>query len=258
MFLVSKQHRNIIYYKARVHLISEASRTYLSILWWIVEPIVEMAIFYIVFSVLLGRGTENYVVFLLVGLVSWQWFANSISHAMNSIDGNRALISQISFPKIILPSVTIAMDGFKFAIVLVTLIGFIAVYGIPPTEHYLALPIILLAQHLINCAVANFSALLVPFIPDLKMIVGLVLRAGFFLSGIFYDYHTLPEKVQVYFEFNPFAQLIDAYRAVLLHNQWPDFQTLGILTASGLLLVFLSSALLKHYDHKLPRILAQQ
>jgi lipopolysaccharide transport system permease protein len=258
MFLVSKHHRNIIYYKARVHLISEASRTYLSILWWIIDPIIQMAIFYIVFGVLLERGTENFVVFLLIGLISWQWFANSINHAMGSIDGNRSLISQISFPKIILPSVTLVMDCFKFAIVLVMLIGFITFYGIPPTEHYLALPLILLAQHLINCAAANFSALLVPFIPDVKMIVRLVLRAGLFLSGIFYDYHTLPEKVQVYFEFNPLAQLIDAYRSVLLHNQWPDFQTLGFLAASGLLLVFLSSALLKHYDHKLPRILAQQ
>ena len=258
MFLVSKHHRNIIYYKARIHLISEASRTYLSILWWIIDPIIQMAIYYVVFGVLLNRGTEDFVVFLLIGLITWQWFANSITHAIGAIDGNRDLISQINFPKIILPSVTLVMDCFKFIIVLALLISFIAYYGIPPTEHYLALPLILLAQHFINCAAANFSALLVPIIPDVKMVVQNVLRAGMFLSGILYDYHALPEKVQVYFEFNPLAQLIDAYRAILLHNQWPDFQILGVIAAIGFVLVFLSDALLKHYDHKLPRILVQQ
>ena len=258
MFLVGKHHRSIIYYKARIHLISEASRTYLSILWWVLEPIIQMAIYYVVFGVLLQRGTENFILFLLIGLTTWQWFATSITHAMGSIDGNSSLISQINFPKIILPSVNILMDCFKFFIVFTLLIVMLTLSGFPPTDYYIGLPIVLLAQHFINCAFANFAALLAPLIPDIKMVVQNILRAGMFLSGILYDYNTLPEDKHIYFEFNPLAQLIEAYRDILLYGQWPNFETIGIIMAASLALLLISNALFRSFDHKLPRILIQQ
>ncbi len=98
---------------------AEAARNYLSFLWWVLEPLFSMLVFYIVFGLLFQRGTEDYVPFLLVGLVSWQWFANTVKHSMTSIYGNGRLMNQVDLPKVIFPSIVVVMDLVKFSFVLV-------------------------------------------------------------------------------------------------------------------------------------------
>ncbi len=258
MFLLRKKHRDIIYFKAQTHLRSEASKTYLSISWWVLEPIIMMLIYYIVFDTLLERGTEDFVVFLLIGLASWQWFNNGINHGMNAIDGNSSLVNQIKFPKIILPSVNVVMDTFKFGIIFSLLCIFIWSYGIAPTENYIALIPLLITQYIMNCAITNIAALIPPFLPDIKIIISHVLRAGMFLSGVFYDYKSLAPKNHIYFEFNPMAQLIDAYRSILMYNTQPDYMTLGIIAGVSFLLLLVSYFMYYKLDPLLPRALLQR
>ena len=99
MFPITKSQRQVAYYKAKIHLQAEASKTYLSALWWAIEPIISMAIYYLVFKVIFQRGTDDFVPFLLIGLVSWQWFSNSVTHCANSINGNTTLVTLLNFPE---------------------------------------------------------------------------------------------------------------------------------------------------------------
>lgn len=258
MFLVRKHYRDIIYFKAGIHLRSEASRTYLSFLWWALDPLISLAIYYLIFGVLFKRGTADFIPFLLIGLVTWQWFANIVSHSMEAVNGNTALISQINFPKIVLPSVNIVIDTFKFSIIFFLLLGFLWLYGIKPSIHYFALPLILLTQHLLNCTVANVAALAVPMMPDLKLVMGNLLRVGMYLSGIVYEFRSFPEKLHVYFECNPMAMLLECYRNVLMHHQWPDFTVLGTIFICSLLGLVISSKIFTMFDPLLPRILLEK
>ena len=258
MFLVSKQHRDIIYYKAKVHLRSEASNTYLSYLWWIFEPIISLGIYYLIFGVIFARGTENFVPFLLIGLVTWQWFGNIVSHCCNSINGNIALITNVSFPKVILPSVNIIMDTVKFFVVFAILLVFLWVYGFTPTADYIYLPLVFFCQHLFNTMAGNMVAAVVPFAPDLKIIISNVLRIAFYMSGILYAVSDLPEHVQFYFEFNPMAQIIQAYRDILMYQN--NFDLIKILTYTGICFcgVIISNLILKKLDPIYPRVLLQK
>lgn len=258
MFLVPKQYRDIIFFKAGVHLRSEASRTHLSFLWWALDPLISLSIYYVVFGILFNRGTADFVPFLLIGLVTWQWFSNIVSHSMESVNGNTALISQINFPKIVLPSVNVVIDTFKFTIIFTLLVGFLWIYGFKPSIHYLALPLILLTQHLFNCTVANLTALAVPMMPDLKLIMGNLLRVGMYGSGILYEFRAFPEKYHVYFQYNPMAMLLEFYRDVLMHQQWPDFTTLGIIFFCGLIGLMASSRIFSMFDPILPRLLLEK
>ena len=72
-----KRYLEIIYYKTYADLRSEASRSYLGFVWWILEPVLYMSVFYLVFSVIRGQKDEDFILFLLVGLVSWKWFASN-------------------------------------------------------------------------------------------------------------------------------------------------------------------------------------
>lgn len=258
MFLVKKHYRDIIYFKARVHLRSEASRTYLSFLWWALDPLIALAIYYVVFGLIFKKGTPDYIPFLLIGLVTWQWFANTISHSMESVNGNTALISQVNFPKIILPSVNVVIDTFKFAIIFAILMVFLWIYGFRPTIHYLALAPILLTQYLFNSTFANIAALTIPMVPDLKLIMSNLLRVGMYASGILYEFQTLPEKYHVWFHYNPIAMLIEFYRNVLMQHQWPDLQSLALLFAAGSIGLFASTWLFARLDTVLPRLLLEK
>ena len=258
MFLVKKRYRDVIYFKAQVHLRSEASKTYLSFLWWAFEPIISMAIYYVVFGIIFQRGTENFVPFLLIGLVTWQWFANTVSHCCNSINNNLILISQLNFPKIILPSINVVMDTFKFTIVFLLLLIFLWAYGFPPTITYLALPLVLVTQHLFNVAISNTVAAIVPFVPDTQIIISNLLRVAMYLSGILYSIEQLPDQYQVYFTYNPMVMIIDAYRDILMHQQWPQFEQLGIFALASFVGVVLSTLLMNKMDPIYARVLMQK
>jgi lipopolysaccharide transport system permease protein len=258
LFLVPKQYRQIIYFKAKIHLKSEASKTYLSFLWWAFEPIISMAVYYVVFGLIFQRGTEDFIPFLLIGLVTWQWFSNTTGHCASSINNNLALISQFYLPKIVLPSINVVMDSFKFGIVFLLLLVFLWVYGFPPSWAYIALPLVLISQHLFNTAIANFVAAAVPFIPDLQIIITNLLRVMMYLSGILYSIERLPESVQPYFLANPMVMIIDSYRAILMHQQLPEFTPLFIIAGVSFIGICLGTLLMKKLDPIFPRVLMQK
>ena len=80
------------------NLRSEASQSYLSYAWWILEPLLLVGVFFIVFDILLHRGTKDFVAFLVCGIIPWLWFYKSILQSTNSIPGGKGLISQTALP----------------------------------------------------------------------------------------------------------------------------------------------------------------
>ena len=98
---------DIILYRTYAELKSEAQRTYIGVLWWILEPVLFMLIFYFVFAVLLQRGTENFVPFLLIGLAPWHWFQATVMQCSGSITANRGLIQQVYVPNYVFPTVVV-------------------------------------------------------------------------------------------------------------------------------------------------------
>jgi lipopolysaccharide transport system permease protein len=227
-------------------------------MWWIFEPIISLAIYYLIFGVIFQRGTEDFIPFLLIGLVTWQWFSNIISHFSNSINGNIALITNINFPKIILPSVNIVMDTVKFLVVFIILLIFLWFYGFPPNIDYIYLPLVLFCQHLFNTMLGNIVAAVVPFAPDLKIVISNILRIAFYMSGILYAVAELPEHVQPYFEFNPMAQIIQFYRDILMHHGDVNLIKLTVYIGACFIGVLLSHIILKKLNPLYPRVLLQK
>ncbi|OBX34299.1 hypothetical protein A8U91_03352 [Halomonas elongata] len=80
---------DLVWTKARLNLKSEASQNHLRYLWWILDPVLYMTVFYVVFGLLMERGGEGFIAYLLTGLVPFQWFAKTVQHTSNSIVGGR-------------------------------------------------------------------------------------------------------------------------------------------------------------------------
>lgn len=250
-----RHYLHLIAYKAYADLRAESTKTYIGFLWWVLDPIIFMAIFYVVFGLLMNRGTVDFVPFLLIGLVAWRWFQNTISHGANSILGGRGLMHQVYVPKIIFPLVVVLTDLVKFFVVLGVLLLYLwsAGYGIGPA--YLALPLVFLVQFLLIVGLTLLASALVPFLPDLKFLLDHLLHMMFFLSGIMFDGATVPERYQTYFYLNPMANLLEAYRDILMHDAWPDWSALLVIGLFGGAVILLSDRFIAYYDHLYPKLI---
>ncbi len=245
---------DLIFYKVYAELRAEASRAYLGLLWWVLEPVLYMAAFYVVFGVIFQRGGEDFVVYLLCGLVPWKWFDASVKQASNSIGANRALMQQVYLPKLVFPTVVVLSNSVKFLVVLLLLLGFLVVYGVPLQPTWLALPAVVLTQLLVIVAVGTALAAVVPFFPDLKIIIANGLMLLLFLSGIFFTAADVPESLRFYFFMNPMAVLIDAYRAVLIEGAWPDFGRMGVVAVCSVIVLGWVWRMFMRFDRVYPKV----
>lgn len=252
--VLQSRYRELVSFKAYTGLRAEASRTYLSFLWWVFDPILSMSVYYIVFGLLFQRGTEDYVAFLLVGLVVWQWFANSIKHGMGSIHGNGRLMTQVNLPKEIFPTIELVKDLVKFGFVFALLLIFLWLYGFEIGRAYLALPLVMGVEFLLLTTFTYLAAAIIPFVPDLKFLIDALLNLAFFFSGVFYAGATIPPRYQAYFYLNPMANLIEAYRDILMNGVWPDWNALFKVGLFALLGVYGAQLLIRRFDGLYPRI----
>ena len=249
---------SLLFFKTSANLRTEVSQYYLNYLWWVLEPILTMAIFYVVFGVFLNRGTEHYVAFLLCGLTAWNWFARSIEHASRSIYQSRGLILQVNLSKIFFPLEVFLRDGFKHLFVLSLLLAFLVFYPTPVSVTWLALPVLLFVQALLILGISILCAALVPFLPDLSFIISTGLHLMFFGSGIFFRIEdvVLPEH-QFLMYLNPMAGLLKAYRDVLIYASWPDWYYLAKVSIIAIILLAGAVWLTRKLDYIYPRVCQQ-
>jgi lipopolysaccharide transport system permease protein len=255
--MTTPQLANLVAFKAYAELRAEASRYFLSMLWWIFDPILSMLVYYVVFGVFLMRGGPEFVPFLLIGIVVWQWFERSASHGMASIYNNGYLMNLVRVPKVYFPAVTTAVDTIKFALVLVLLLIYLWSTGYGPSLAYLALPVVLAAEFLLLCGVAVLLASLLPLFPDMKYLVEVLLRLGFFASGILIPVSMVPEAYRDLYQLNPMVNLIGAYRDILMDGAWPDWRHLATVAMLGIGLLLVANALLRRFEYDYPRLLSR-
>ncbi len=245
----------IIIQKSVNDIIAESRRGYIGLLWWVVEPVLYMGVFYLLFVVGFKRGGEGAVAFLLIGLVVWKWFDSSIRLSANCITVNYGLIQQVYIPKFIFPMIVILTSTIKFLIIFVLLIIFLVVVGYTPTLSWLAIPVVMMVQLYLMLAFGGLLAATVPLLPDARLIIENGLTLMFFMSGIFFDISSVTPKVQTYLNWNPMLGMIKNYRTILIEGNWPDWMFLGKLSVLAILISGLAWWILVKLDKTYAKII---
>ncbi|WP_419594642.1 ABC transporter permease [Thiolapillus sp.] len=235
----------LLQFRVQCRLKSEASTSYLSYGWWVLEPVLHMGMFYLIFKVLLNRGTEDFVAYLLCGLIPWLWFNKSISNASGSISSARGIMMQTRIPVILFPAEVVAQDSLRQLIVFSVLFVFLLLCGEPFTIYWTAVIPVVIVQLLFTFALSLLVAAIIPFLPDVRFLIQTGLLMLMMGSGIFYSYEViLPEHRSLFF-MNPMANLIHNYRRVLMYQQWPDWQALALIGLASLVLIVVLTRLLR-------------
>jgi len=244
----------LVWYKACADLRAEAARFYLGVLWWVLEPVLYMAVFYLVFSVVLERGGEGFVSFLLCGMMIWRWFGSSVMRCANAIPANARLMLQVYLPKYLFPAIVLVTNTLRFLIVFTLFLIYLVLVEQTLSTTWLALPVLMVIQFLLIAACASLLAAVVPFMPDLRILVENGLTLMLFMSGIFYDVSEFPADVRAYFYLNPMVTVIESYRAVLLEGAWPDWSALAIVLLISLLGLATAVYLLTRFDRRYAKL----
>lgn len=258
MQLPQKQHVQIVFYRTKALLLSEESRTYLGFLWWIVEPLLELGIYYVVFGLILQRGGPDFTLQLLSGILVFRLFANSTSSAPELLIHNEHVIQAVPLPKYIFPAANTVVHSFKFLFLLAIMLIFLFLSGVSFTPYMLIIiPLTLL--YIAFCLGASMLlAGFTPFVPDFARLYPKISMLLFWGSGVFYrPEEYLSASWLPYFYANPVAGFISTYRDCLLFGR-VNVELLTYLTIFSSLLLILGYGLLSRFDKRYPRILAQQ
>jgi lipopolysaccharide transport system permease protein len=195
----------------------------LGFVWSLLNPLLMMAVFTVVFSILLRNNRPNFPVFVLVALLPWNFATSSVMGSVTSIVGSSHLIKKVYFPREILPISLVLSNLVNFALALPVLLALVLASQIPLTPYALLVPFIMVVQAMFLIGLALLLSCLNVFFRDTENIVDVLVLAWFFLSPIFYNMDELSARwAGLLYWLNPMASFISTYRIILYDHASPD------------------------------------
>jgi len=227
--------RELLFHMTVRHLRGQYKQSILGYAWAFVNPLSLMLTLSFVFSVIVkvNTGSIPYPLFILIGLLPWNFFSSAVSSATDSITGASSLVTKVYFPRELLPTAAVLTKVVDLALGLIILVGMMAYYGYPP-EWTLAWVPVLFAIHLVFIlGLALPLAALNLFFHDVRFLVGVVLTLWFYITPVIYPVDLVPDKYRILFDLNPNSLFINAYRRVVLQGVSPgeDRLLLGLTVA---------------------------
>ncbi len=230
---------HLLRYLVSSSLRTENANTVFGFFWWVLDPLLQMAVYVVFIGLLLGRGDPDYPVFILTAIISWELLAKATQGSARATLRKERAMRQVAFPKAILPLSEVIGAGahfmFAFGVLLVVAIPF----GIYPSAYALLVVPIALVQLSLTTGVAFFISALNVFLRDTTKIVGYVFRMGFFLSPVLYPVTLVPDRYREIYDLNPFVTLFGAYRAIVMEHSMPDWSSLGIVAVGSIVALVL-------------------
>jgi len=226
-------YRHLIAHKAWADFRADSQRNYLGVAWWLLDPIINTFIYYLVFGVFMRRGEPDFVPYLVTGIIGWFWFFQGVVGGSGAIYSSVNLLRQVAINRAVFPLSRVITATYKFGFSLIVLFGALLIYGYHPTVWWLLLPVIMVVEFMLIAAVSLLLASVVPFVPDLSSFIPYALRLGFFLSCVMYKLEWLSPRSQFYLKLNPMVHVLNSYRNVLMYEQAPHWGVLAGLAAAA-------------------------
>lgn len=233
------QHRELLYFLVWRDLKIRYKQTVIGIGWAIVQPLIAMLIFTVIFGHFAKIPSDGlpYPVFAYAALLPWNYFAGALQRSIASVVGDAHLISKVYFPRLILPIAGTISGVVDFSISFVLLLGLMAWYGIGAGWASLAIPLFLLFALVTALSIGLWLSALNVRYRDVGYAIPFLLQVWMFLSPIVYPISMIPEEYRVLYSLNPMAGVIEGFRWALLGKAAPDFTVMTISAAVVLVLL---------------------
>lgn len=222
---------------ARMALRADASALVLGYFWWILEPLIWVAIFYLVFAYILDSPRADFLNFLIVGKLPFQWFSGGLTTCAQALVSAAGLVSVRPVPKSLLVLGKFQQTNYRQLAVFALLFVYLLLSGREAALTWCWVLLIAGAQFVLIAALGLIAAVMVCVAQDFSRVIQMFVIFMLFSSGIFWDVRSLaPDLQNLILTLNPMAVILDAYRQALLYNEVPDVPRLLFITGlfSGL------------------------
>ena len=223
------RYRHLLRYLVRSSLRTENANTVFGFLWWILDPLLQMAVYVLFIGVILGRGGEDFPIFVLTAIIAWELFSKATVDSVTTTVRKESSMRQVAFPKSVLPISRILAAGVHFLAGYAVLLVVAVPFGIYPSAYaLLGLPIALVLL-VFTLGVSFFLSAVNVFFRDTTKLIRYVFRMWFYLSPGLYAVSQVPAGFRSIYELNPFATFFTAFRDVVMYHRLPDIGALAIL-----------------------------
>ena len=216
-------------------------------LWTMINPLLQLAVYTFVFSVIMPSGVERFYLFLFVALVPWLFFSTCLSTGTTVIFAQQEMVKKIYFPRQILP-ISFTISQFVNMLLSFVVIFIVLIFsGIKFNFKALAcLPIIMLIQFILCLGITFVVSALTVYLRDLEYILSIISMAWMYLTPILYPIENVPEAYRGICYINPMTSIIVAYRDILYSSKVPEMGTLVIAVFMGILLLAIGLVSFEH------------
>lgn len=192
-------------------------------MWSLANPLLMTIVYTFAFRGIMRTGGEDFVFYLMLGLLAWTFFSSSASMSTASIADNGGLVKSIWFPRAILPTATVLFNLAQYLLtVLVFLPLMLAYYQVPLAAPMLLFPVFVALQTLFTIGVALILSTSAAFFRDVRHLVDIGLGVLFWLTPIVYELVKAPDRIRPLLLLTPVTPFIGAYHDIFYYRQWPS------------------------------------
>lgn len=199
----------------------------LGFFWTFLNPLLQLAVYTMVFSTIMRSGIEDYYLFLFVALIPWIFFSTSLTGGASCIMAQQDMVKKIYFPREVLPVayVTSQFVNMLLSFIVIFIVLFFSGHFLQPAA-VLCLPLIMIIEYILALGFTMVMSAVTVYIRDLEYILGIFTMAWQFLTPVMYPIEQVPEQIRIVFSFNPMTYIITAYRDILYYGKMPRLETL--------------------------------
>ena len=220
------QSRHLIWKLAKNDFKKRYAGSYLGAVWAMVQPVVTVVMYYIVFEVIMGSGRPMandeipYVLFLTAGLVPWFYFNESLQNGTNSMLEYNYLVKKVVFKISILPIIKIIAATFIHVFFACILLVIAAIYGYFPSIYTIQLVYYSFCMFILVLGMCYTTCAVMVFFKDLGQIINIALQIGMWATPILWDIQSIGPKAQMLVKINPLVYIVNGYRSTIFEKTW--------------------------------------
>lgn len=247
-------YRELLKTSVKKEVRSKYKNSFLGILWSFLNPLLQIAVYAVIFSLILSNQQPHYAVFLCCGLIPWSFFASAINKSAFTFIENGNIIKKVYFPREIIPISVVTGETVNFLISSLIIVGFVIFSGMGISKYILLYPLVLITQYLIILAISLIISSVCVYLRDLQHFIGIALQLLFYAAPIVYAPSSIPDNYQWILKYNPMTYIINAYRDIFYNQTMIELKPILIV----LIIAIIGCVIGYSIFHKLQKGFAEQ
>jgi ABC-type polysaccharide/polyol phosphate export permease len=225
----------------------------LGFLWSLMHPLLLIVVYSVAFTYIMQIRDGRFVFYMLVGVLAWSYFSNTVTMATGSIVDNSGLVKSVQFPRAILPMATVLFNLAQYLLAAVVFLPvMLLIFRVPPSPAVLLFPVFVALQTMFVVGLAFILATGTAFFRDIRHLADISLSILFWLTPIVYELTHVPERLRLPILLSPMSSYIIAYQQILIYQQWPTFEVWLVASAYAVVMFLVGAWVFMGFDERLP------